>query len=46
MHKLVGYTLFWIAFGMLFMIIIGSTWIGIILIVVFVIIGYFLFCFK
>lgn len=43
MCKLIGYTLFWIAVGMLFMLIIGSTWIGLILIAIFIIAGYCLF---
>lgn len=46
MRKLVGYTLFWIAFGMLFMLVIGNTWIGLILIAIFIISGYFLFYCK
>ncbi len=43
MCKLIGYTLFWIAIGMLFMLVIGSTWIGLILIAFFIILGYYLF---
>lgn len=43
MCKLIGYTLFWIAIGMLFMLVIGSTWIGLILITIFIISGYYLF---
>ena len=38
MCKLIGYTLFWIAIGMLFMLVIGSIWIGF-----FIILGYYLF---
>lgn len=43
MCKLIGYTLFWIAVGMLFMLVIGNTWVGLILIAIFIISGYFLF---
>jgi len=43
MQRLIGYTVLCIAFGMLFMIIIQSTWIGLILIAIFVIVGYNLF---
>lgn len=43
MRKLIGYTLFWIAVGMLFMLVIGNTWVGLILIAIFIISGYFLF---
>lgn len=44
MCKLIGYTLIWVAVGMLFMLILGSTWIGLILIAVFSVAGYCLFC--
>lgn len=44
MCKLIGYTLIWVAVGMLFMIILGNTWIGLILIAVFAVVGYCLFC--
>ncbi len=43
MGKLIGYTLFWIAVGMLFMLVVGNTWIGLILIAIFMISGYYLF---
>ena len=43
MRKLIGYTLFWIAVGMLFMLAIGNTWVGLILIAIFIITGYYLF---
>ena len=46
MHKLIGYTLFWIAVGMLIMLIIGNIWVGLILIAIFIVAGYFLFCCK
>ena len=46
MHKLIGYTLFWIAVGMLIMLIIGNIWVGLILIAIFIVSGYFLFCCK
>ncbi len=43
MGKLVGYTIFWIAVGMLLMLLIGNTWVGLILIAIFIIVGYNLF---
>ncbi len=43
MRKLIGYTVLCIAFGMLFMVIIQRVWIGLILIAIFVIVGYNLF---
>lgn len=43
MGKLVGYTIFWIAVGMLLMLLIGNTWVGLILIVIFIVVGYNLF---
>lgn len=46
MHKLIGYTIFWIAVGMLIMLIIDNIWIGLILIAILIIAGYFLFCCK
>lgn len=46
MHKLIGYTIFWIAVGMLIMLIIDNIWIGLILIAILIVAGYFLFCCK
>lgn len=46
MHKLIGYTIFWIAVGMLIMLIIDNIWIGLILIAILIVAGYFLFCYK
>lgn len=43
MHKLIGYTIFWIAIGMFIMLIIGNTWVGLILIAIFIVAGYCLF---
>lgn len=43
MGKLIGYTIFWIAVGMLLMLVISNVWIGLILIAIFIIIGYNLF---
>jgi len=43
MRKLIGFIMIWIAVGMLFMLILGSVWIGLILIALFVVAGYFLF---
>ncbi|MCM1183135.1 MAG: hypothetical protein NC337_07160 [Roseburia sp.] len=43
MGKLVGYTIFWIAVGMLLMLLIDNAWVGLILIAIFVIVGYNLF---
>lgn len=43
MRKLIGYTLIWVAVGMLFMLLLGNTWIGLILIAVFAVAGYCLF---
>lgn len=44
MRRVLGLILFWIAIGMLLMMLIGSTIVGIILAVCFLIIGYNLFC--
>ena len=43
MAKLIGYTLFWIAVGMLLMLLIDNAWVGLILIAIFIIVGYNLF---
>lgn len=46
MCRLVGYTLFWVAIGMLFMLVIGNVWIGLILVAIFAVSGYYLFSCK
>ncbi len=43
MKKLIGFILFWIAIGMLLMLLIKNIWIGILLIILLMIIGYNLF---
>lgn len=43
MRRLVGYTLFWFALGMIFMLILENTWLALVLIALFLIIGYNLF---
>ena len=43
MKKLIGYTLFWIAVGMVLMLIISEVWIAVILIAFLLIVGYSLF---
>ena len=43
MKKLIGYTMFWIAVGMVLMLIISKTWVTIIIIAFLLIIGYNLF---
>ena len=40
MKKILGYTIICFAIGMLLMLFIGNTWIGLIFIAIFVIIGY------
>ncbi len=44
MKRLIGFTLFWIAVGMLLMLLIHNIFIGILLIAVFLLAGYNLFC--
>ncbi len=44
MRRVLGLILFWIAVGMLLMMIIGNTIVGILLVAVFLIAGYNLFC--
>lgn len=44
MKKLIGYTMFWIAVGMILMLIISQKCIAIICIAILLIIGYNLFC--
>lgn len=43
MKKLIGYTMFWVAIGMLLMLIINNTWFTIICIAFLLIVGYNLF---
>lgn len=43
MKKLIGYTMFWIAVGMVLMLIVSEVWIAIILIAFLLIVGYSLF---
>ncbi len=43
MKKLIGYTMFWIAVGMVLMLIISDVWIAVIIIVFLLIVGYSLF---
>ncbi|MEY8523706.1 hypothetical protein AALA90_11910 [Lachnospiraceae bacterium 38-10] len=44
MRRVLGLILFWIAIGMLLMMLIGSTIVGIILVAAFLVVGYNLFC--
>lgn len=44
--KLIGFILFWISFGMVLMLMINSTFVGILLIIIFMIVGFNLFCCK
>ena len=43
MKKLIGYTMFWIAVGMVLMLIISDAWIAVIIIAFLLIVGYSLF---
>ena len=43
MKKLIGYTMFWIAVGMVLMLIISDVWIAVIIIACLLIVGYSLF---
>lgn len=43
MRKLIGFILFWIAIGMLLMLLITNIWIGILTIILLLILGYNLF---
>lgn len=43
MKKLIGYTMFWIAVGMVLMLIISDVWIAVIIIAFLFIVGYILF---
>ncbi len=43
MKKLIGYTMFWIAVGMVLMLIISDVWIAVIIIAFLLIVGYILF---
>ncbi len=42
--KIVGFVLFWISFGMVLMLLINNTFVGILLITIFMIAGFNLFC--
>lgn len=44
MRRVLGLILFWVAIGMLLMMLIGNTIVGIILVAAFLIVGYNLFC--
>lgn len=44
MRKLIGFILFWIAVGMIIMLFLSSEFIGVLLILLCLIIGYNLFC--
>lgn len=46
MKRLMGYSFFMVGFGMFFMFIIPSDVIGIIIILILLLIGYNLFCYK
>lgn len=43
MRRLIGYTVMCFSLGMLFMLVLGKTWIGLLLIAIFIIVGYNLF---
>ena len=45
-RELVGFILFWVAAGMLFMLLIPVTIVGVLLIIAFLILGYNLYCCK
>lgn len=44
MRRVFGLVLFWVAVGMLLMMLIGNTFVGILLIACFLVVGYNLFC--
>lgn len=44
--KLIGFILFWISFGMVLMLLINSTFVGVLLIIIFMIAGFNLYCCK
>lgn len=44
--KLIGFILFWISFGMVLMLLISNTFVGIVLIIIFMIAGFNLYCCK
>lgn len=44
--KLIGFILFWISFGMVLMLLISSTFVGVLLIIIFMIAGFNLYCCK
>lgn len=43
MKKLIGYTIFWFGIGMLLMLLIKNIWIGILLIILLLLLGFILF---
>jgi len=46
MHRWIGFILFWISLGMLLMLIIANTFVGIVLIIIFMLIGFNLYFCK
>lgn len=42
--KLIGFVFFWISFGMVLMLLIDSTFVGVVLIIIFMIAGFNLYC--
>lgn len=44
--KLIGFILFWISFGMVLMLLISSTFVGVLLIIIFMIAGFNLYYCK
>ncbi len=44
--KLLGFIMFWISFGMLLMLLISSTFVGVLLIIIFMIVGFNLYYCK
>lgn len=44
--KLIGFILFWVSFGMMLMLLISSTFVGVLLIIIFMIAGFNLYCSK
>ena len=44
LKQLIGFILFWIAVGMLFMLFVRSNFIGVLIAVGFILVGYNLFC--
>lgn len=44
--KMLGFILFWISFGMLLMLLISNTFVGVLLIIIFMIVGFNLYYCK